>query len=149
MGAESADADSVILSSKADGTFQGERGGAQSGRRWNFSAPRDEATAGRTLEPSSPTGNLIKTADCRAEHHRWKRDLADSGTQATMAGCFSPSFTLSPLGPPGRKDEGAQIAAEWVVTELGREICDHCSLDVRQSLRSPVHDGSVDGIAFD
>ena len=62
---------------------------------------------------------------------------------------LSVSHTLSPLEPPNRKYECAQMAAEWVVPQLSREICDHCSLNVRQSLRSPIHDGRVDGIAFD
>ncbi len=35
-----------------------------------------------------------------------------------------------PLGPPARKDDRAQMAAEWMITELGGEICDHRSLNV-------------------
>lgn len=54
-----------------------------------------------------------------------------------------------PLGPPGRKDDRAQRAAERMVPELGGEICDHRSLNVSESLWTPVHDGDVDGIAFD
>lgn len=54
-----------------------------------------------------------------------------------------------PLGPPGRKDDRAQMAAEWMVTELGGEICDHRSPNVSESLWTPIHDGDVDGVAFD
>ena len=85
-----------------------------------------------------------QTLEGGAPSVRSRRRLAEK-----LRGQEAHDATHRSLGPPGGKDECVQMAAEWVVTELGREICDHCSLDLRQSLRSPVHDSSVDGIAFD